>query len=145
MELNNKKVLVLGLSKSGIAAAKALQNHGAKVYITEGKTKEIPQDLIALGIKIEVGGHSDEFIKDTQLAITSPGIPPHSEIFARLKSQNTEIISEIELAFNGLPLAKPCICAFNFPSSLILEDVSFSTLFSTVSILSFNPLLILFN
>ncbi len=99
MELNNKKVLVLGLSKSGIAAAQALQNHGAKVYITEGKTKEIPQDLIDLGIKIEVGGHSDEFIKDTQLAITSPGIPPHSEIFARLKSQNTEIISEIELAY----------------------------------------------
>ena len=99
MELNNKKVLVLGLSKSGIAAAKALLKQGANVYITEGKEKEIPQELLDLDIKIEVGGHSDEFINDVSLAITSPGIPPHSEIFSRLKTQNTEIISEIELAW----------------------------------------------
>ena len=64
MELNNKKVLVLGLSKSGIAAAKVLLNQGANVYITEGKEKEIPQELLNLGIKIEVGGHSDEFINN---------------------------------------------------------------------------------
>lgn len=99
MELNNKKVLVLGLSKSGIAAAKVLLKQGAKVYITEGKEKEIPQELLDLGIKIEVGGHSDEFISNVELAITSPGIPPHSEIFTRLKTQNIEIISEIELAW----------------------------------------------
>ena len=41
MELNNKNVLILGLSKSGIAAAKALKKHGANIYITEGKVKEI--------------------------------------------------------------------------------------------------------
>jgi len=99
MELNNKKVLVLGLSKSGITAAKTLQKQGAKVFITEGKEKEIPQELINLGIQIEIGGHSDEFINDVKLAITSPGIPPHSDIFTRLKTQNTEIISEIELAW----------------------------------------------
>ena len=107
MELNNKKVLVLGLSKSGIAAAKVLLNQGANVYITEGKEKEIPQELLDLGIKIEVGGHSDEFINNVELAITSPGIPPHSEIFSRLKTLNIEIISEIELAYrlSNIPFA----------------------------------------
>lgn len=99
MELNNKNVLVLGLSKSGIAAAKALKKHGANVYITEGKEKEIPQDLLDLGIRVECGGHSSEFINLAELAITSPGIPPHSEIFSKLKSKGTEIISEIELAW----------------------------------------------
>ena len=107
MELNNKKVLVLGLSKSGIAAAKVLLNQGANVYITEGKEKEIPQELLDLGIKIEVGGHSNEFINNVELAITSPGIPPHSEIFSRLKTLNIEIISEIELAYrlSNIPFA----------------------------------------
>jgi len=98
MELNNKKVLVLGLSKSGIAAAKACNKRGANVFITEGKEKEIPQELLDLDIKVEVGGHSDKFLNDADLIISSPGIPPHGELFARLP-KNIEIISEIELAW----------------------------------------------
>lgn len=66
----DKKVLVLGLSKSGIAAAKYLNKHGAEVYITESrgredKDKPAIEELKALGIKVEMGGHSDEFIKDS--------------------------------------------------------------------------------
>ncbi len=99
MELNNKNVLILGLSKSGIAAAKALKKHGANIYITEGKVKEIPQELFDMGIKVECGVHSENFINQAQLVITSPGIPPHSEILTRLREKGVEIISEIELAW----------------------------------------------
>lgn len=104
MELNNKNVLVLGLSKSGIAAAKVLHKHGAKVAITERRDirlefEQIAQNLKAMGIEIESGRHSEEFINRAELAITSPGIPPHSEIFKKLKSRGVEIISEIELAW----------------------------------------------
>ena len=104
MEVKDKKILVLGLSKSGIAAAKCLAKRGAKVYITEGKEAK-PEyldkidTLKAIGIKIETGGHSEEFISNAELAVTSPGIPPHSEIMQKLKAKNIPVISEIELAY----------------------------------------------
>lgn len=99
----DRKVLVLGFSKSGIAAAKYLNRHGADVYITEyreekpGEGAQV-EELRTDGIKIEFGGHSDEFIKESYLAVTSPGIPPHSEIMKRLADENIPVISEIELA-----------------------------------------------
>lgn len=108
----DKKVLVLGLSKSGIAAAKYLNNHGAEVCITESREekpddKEKIDELNSLSIKVEMGGHSDEFINGAYLAVTSPGIPPTSPIMERLKSENIKVISEIELAFSQS--AKPVI------------------------------------
>ena len=104
MDIKDKKVLVLGFSKSGISAAKCLKSLGADVYITESKD-ETPDDrekideVVNLGINLEFGGHSDEFIKNSEFAVTSPGIPPKSEIMQRLKSENIDVISEIELAY----------------------------------------------
>ena len=100
----DKKVLILGLSKSGSAAAKYLSSQGADCYITEfkplqDKDRELFEELQKEGIKIETGGHSDEFINDSYIAITSPGIPPKSEIFAKLKERNISVISEVELAY----------------------------------------------
>ncbi|MBO8431601.1 UDP-N-acetylmuramoyl-L-alanine--D-glutamate ligase, partial [Spirochaetes bacterium] len=99
----DRKVLILGFSKSGIAAAKYLNRHGADVFITEYREekaddKEKKEELLSMGIKIEFGGHSDEFIKDSYLAVTSPGIPPHSDIIKRLHEEHIHVISEIELA-----------------------------------------------
>lgn len=99
-----KKILILGLSKSGISAAKYLNKHGADVFITElreQKEEDTAQieELNALGIQIEMGGHSKEFIEEAYLAVTSPGIPPHSEIFKKLKEAKIRVISEVELAY----------------------------------------------
>ena len=99
-----RKILILGLSKSGISAAKYLNKHGADVFITElreKKEEDIAQieELNTLGIKVEMGIHSPEFIEETYLTVTSPGIPPHSEIFQKLKEANIPIISEVELAY----------------------------------------------
>lgn len=107
-----KKILIMGLSKSGISAAKYLNKHGAEVFITELKEKSEQDDekikeLNELGIQVEMGGHSDEFIKDAYLAVTSPGIPPHSEIYKKVKESNIAIISEVELAYQESP--KPFI------------------------------------
>ena len=102
-----EKVLILGLSKSGIAAAKFANKQGYDVFITESKPldkvkeecKSQVEELKSLGIKIECGYHSNEFISGAKFAITSPGIPPKSEIFKRLNEKNTKIISEIEYAY----------------------------------------------
>ena len=117
-----EKVLILGLSKSGISAAKYLAKKGYDVYLTESKGANNSgvnnsggnnpgvgglreeylnqiSELEVLGIKVECGGHSEEFISGSSFAVTSPGIPPKSEIFRRLKEKNIKIISEIELAY----------------------------------------------
>lgn len=100
----NKKVLILGLSKSGIAAAFAANKRGDKVWITESKEPKEEfrskiTELKNLGVQIETGGHSDDFINGADYAITSPGIPPKSEIFQKLRERNIPIISEIEYAY----------------------------------------------
>lgn len=100
----DKKVLILGLSKSGIAAAKYLNERGADCFITENKPFEeknaqTVKELNEEGIKTEFGQHSDEFMQDVYLAVTSPGIPPKSELMQKLKEKNIQVISEIELAY----------------------------------------------
>ncbi len=102
-----EKVLILGLSKTGIAAAKYLAKHGASCFITELNEKNENNnenclfDLKKLGIEVEIGRHSDEFIENVTYTVTSPGIPPTSEIFTKLKEKNIKVISEIELAYKN--------------------------------------------
>lgn len=104
MSVRGKKILVLGLSKSGTAGAKFAKKHGAQVYLSEGR--DISEDKLPLvkelqqqGIHVEYGGHSEEFINTAEIALTSPGIPPHSEIITALRSRHIPVISELELAY----------------------------------------------
>lgn len=100
----DKKVLILGLSKSGVAAAKYLNNKGAECFITEKKPlaekdKELVDELKNQGIQTEFEHHSDEFMEEAYIAVTSPGIPPNCEIMQKLKEKNIKVISEVELAY----------------------------------------------
>lgn len=105
MSVRGKKVLVLGLSKSGIAAATFAKKHGANVYLTESQdvtTKEKSDQVKALedlGIHVEYGKHSNEFIQGSDMAVTSPGIPPRSEIIRKVREEQIPVISELELAY----------------------------------------------
>ena len=97
-----EKILVLGLSKSGISAAKLGINLGYDVYLTEGKAdvNELQvKELENLGIKVEFSEHSDNFIEGAEFVITSPGIPPKSDVFKRIQKRNIPIISEVEFAY----------------------------------------------
>ena len=100
----DKKVLILGLSKSGVAAARYLSSKGAECFITESKPLqekdiELVKQLEEECIKVETGLHSENFLNDSYIAIASPGIPPKSEIYTRLREKNIPVIGEVELAY----------------------------------------------
>lgn len=99
--LKNKKILILGFSTTGTAAAKYFVSKGADVYISEFEDKkEKDNELIATlenqGVKLEFKGHSDEFIEGSEFCILSPSIPPEAEILKRLEEKNIEYFSDIE-------------------------------------------------
>ena len=100
----NIDVTVLGLSLSGISAAKYLASQGANCTISEKRLpteddKEKIKELESLGIKVETGGNKEETIINSDVIITSPGIPPHAEVYKLIKKHKIETFGEIDLAY----------------------------------------------
>lgn len=97
-------ITVLGLSKSGISGAKYLNKQGANCTISE-KREASSEDKIQIaeleksGIKVETGGNKEETILNSDLIITSPGIPPHADVYKIIKSRKIETFGEIDLAY----------------------------------------------
>ncbi len=104
MDLRNKKVLVIGLGKSGFAAATMANEAGARVFVTENSSgediKRRAQNLERNKIEVEINGHSGQFLKGIELAVISPGISQHAPFIEKeILAQGIPVISEIELAF----------------------------------------------
>ncbi len=104
MEFSDKKICILGLSKSGISAAKHLASVGALCTISEKKERTdedayIIEELEALGIIVETGEHKKETITGSDLIVTSPGIPPLAEVFKLAKVKAIPVLSEIDIAY----------------------------------------------
>ncbi len=101
-ELKDKKILVVGLGKTGVALAKFLHEHGAQVTVTDHKSKpELSTQIEQLGdipIKLDLGGHSPKTFLQQDLVILSPGIPPHLKIFDYARNQGIKITGEFEFA-----------------------------------------------
>lgn len=99
----NKKVLVLGLAKSGESAARVLNQLGAIVTVNDGKPfDENPaaQDLLAEGIKVVTGGHPLDLLEeDFAVMVKNPGIPYENPMVARAIALGIPIITEVELAY----------------------------------------------
>lgn len=101
---NNTPVTVLGLSKSGLAVAQYLSRRGARCFLSETvpaspANKENREALQAMGVEVEMGGHSSRCFEHSDLVIASPGIPPSSQILKELSLSGKTIISEVELAY----------------------------------------------
>ncbi len=106
MDLKNKKVLVIGLARSGKAAVKVLDALGAKITLSDSKKIENKEDLDFLAsYSVEIVDQSmDVFERDFDLVIKNPGVPFISPMIQRLEERKIPIITEIELAFQA---AKP--------------------------------------
>ena len=99
----NKKVLVLGLAKSGVSAAKLLHELGALVTVNDGKPfDENPeaQELLSLGIKVITGSHPIELLdEEFSLMVKNPGIPYSHPLGAKAQEMGIPVITEVELAY----------------------------------------------
>jgi UDP-N-acetylmuramoylalanine--D-glutamate ligase len=107
MELNGKRVLVVGLGKSGVASALFLKAHGARVTVSDTKSgdelrNEIPV-LLDHGITVETGGHGDRTFRGQDLIVVSPGVPVDAPPLVQARSAGDRVIGEIELAAQFLP------------------------------------------
>ena len=107
MELNNKRVLVVGLGKSGVASALFLKAHGARVTMSDTKSgdelrNEIPV-LLDHGITVETGGHGERTFRGQDLIVVSPGVPVDAPPLVQARSMGEAVIGEIELAAQFLP------------------------------------------
>ncbi len=107
MELNGKRVLVVGLGKSGVASALFLKSHGARVAVSDTKSgdelrNEIPV-LLDHGITVETGGHGERTFRGQDLIVVSPGVPVDAPPLVQARSLGESVIGEIELAAQFLP------------------------------------------
>lgn len=102
MELKGKKVLVVGLGKSGLAAALFLRHKGAQVTVSdvrsaESLAREIPA-LLEEGIMVEAGGHGLLTFRRQDLIVVSPGVPLDTPELEQVRKFGLPIIGELELA-----------------------------------------------
>src|ERR1700723_3002643 len=102
MELKGKQVLVVGLGKSGLAAALFLRRKGAQVTVSDARSaevlaKEIPA-LLDEGINVEAGGHGLLTFRRQDLIVVSPGVPLDTPELVQARNFGRPVIGELELA-----------------------------------------------
>jgi len=106
MELRRKRVLVVGLARTGVATALFCAGHNAIVSATEtradGELGDAPAKLRAAGVTLELGGHTEKTFLAQDLIIPSPGVPADDPFLRLAKSKGITVWSEIELAYRFL-------------------------------------------
>lgn len=97
-----RKVVVLGLARSGVAAAKLFHGIGADVVVNDRKERDqCPEadELTALGISVVCGGHPEGLVDgDTALLVKNPGIPYTADPVVVAERLGVEVVSEVEVA-----------------------------------------------
>lgn len=96
-------VVVVGMARSGVAAAKLLQGKGVQVFVTDaGNPKAAAAELEAAGIPYETEHHTRLMFLEAEEIVVSPGVPLDIEPLAAARASRVPVISELELAFRYL-------------------------------------------
>jgi UDP-N-acetylmuramoylalanine--D-glutamate ligase len=106
MELAGKTVVVVGLARSGVAAAEFLAGRGAHVVATDSKPEgELAEDALRLrekGMALEAGGHRLETFRQADLVVVSPGVPWDARELRAARDAGVAVIGELELGYRFL-------------------------------------------
>ncbi|MFW6035125.1 MAG: UDP-N-acetylmuramoyl-L-alanine--D-glutamate ligase [Halothermotrichaceae bacterium] len=103
IEIKGKKVTIIGFSRTGVAAARMLDNRGAEVTVSDIKSREQLQEQIEKlsnnSINYDLDGHSESSL-DCDYIVVSPGVPLTTPFFKKARVRKIPIISEVELAYH---------------------------------------------
>lgn len=102
MEIRGKNVLVVGLARSGVAAAHWLSDHGAVVTATDARgpeafPKEVPE-LLSRKVGLELGLHRESTFLRQDLIVISPGVPADLAVLNLAREKGIPVVPEIEVA-----------------------------------------------
>jgi UDP-N-acetylmuramoylalanine--D-glutamate ligase len=101
-----RPVVVVGLARSGIAAASFLARRGAAVVAVDRKPEaELPADALALregGVRLETGPHRGETFTGAAMIVVSPGVPWELPELEAARAAGVPVVAEVELAFRHL-------------------------------------------
>ena len=105
----NKKILILGLARSGYSAAKTLCLMGNEVILNDAKTedkldKEQVNELKKMGVRLILGSHPDNLLDSSfDFLIKNPGVPINHKYVVKAKKIGIEVINEVEFGYRLLP------------------------------------------
>ena len=106
MDLAGQRVVVVGLARSGIAAARFLASRGARVSATDRKeAAELPPEVLRLeeqGVVLELGGHRQQSFTSADLVVVSPGVPWELPELLAARSAGVPVLAELELGFRQI-------------------------------------------
>ena len=97
-----RKVLVLGLARSGRAAGLALATRGVEVVAADRSPDADPGRLAAAGVEVRLGSEEESLLEGVDVVVKSPGVPAGSPLAAVARTSGIPIWSEVELGFRLL-------------------------------------------
>ncbi len=121
-DIKDKKVMVIGLGRTGVAVSRFLVSKGAKVTISDHKSKpELTtqlEDIEGLDVEYDLGGHTPKLFSQQDLIILSPGVSPALKIFDYARSRGVTVTGEFEFAAAWLDVPVVAITGTNGKSSV---------------------------
>ncbi|MDD5343829.1 MAG: UDP-N-acetylmuramoyl-L-alanine--D-glutamate ligase [Smithella sp.] len=105
MNLTGKKIVVIGMGKTGIAAARFFGKQGAKVIVTDEQPVDkwgAEFEQIAKEKWLEIGTYNARILTGACIVVPSPGVPPQNDLLVEALKKNIPVISEIEMAYRFL-------------------------------------------
>jgi UDP-N-acetylmuramoylalanine--D-glutamate ligase len=101
-ELKDRKIMVVGLGRTGVSLSRFLSDHGAKVTITDHKSRaELStalEQIEELPIEFDLGGHTPKKFLEQELIVLSPGVSPYLKIFEYARNHGVKVTGEFEFS-----------------------------------------------
>jgi UDP-N-acetylmuramoylalanine--D-glutamate ligase len=109
LDVKGKRVVVVGLGTSGVAACRLLASRGARV-VGNDKRADLDRALEKDGVELVLGGHAAAKLSEADLVVISPGVPSFPEL-AEAEAKGVPIWGEVELAVRALAPPTPRLVA----------------------------------
>jgi UDP-N-acetylmuramoylalanine--D-glutamate ligase len=97
-----RRALVIGLARSGRAAALALARRGVEVVAADRSPDADPGRLGEAGVEVRTGSEEESLLEGVELVVKSPGVPAESPLAAAARARGVPIWSEVELGYRLL-------------------------------------------